>query len=65
MARSIPSPERPVAAPEPKQREPSPPLVRTLDSETLLGSGREVVIRHGNERYILRLTGNNKLILTK
>jgi hemin uptake protein HemP len=39
-----------------------PPAVT---SEALLRGGRELVIRHGAEVYRLRLTGNNKLILTK
>jgi hemin uptake protein HemP len=39
-----------------------PPAVT---SEALLRGGRELVIRHGGEEYRLRLTGNNKLILTK
>lgn len=36
-----------------------------LSSEALLGGRREVVIRHGDETYRLRLTRQNKLILTK
>lgn len=37
----------------------------SVDAGTLLGTGREVIIVHGNERYRLRLTQNGKLILTK
>ncbi len=37
----------------------------TIDSAALLGDGREVLIRHGSERYRLRHTRNGKLILTK
>lgn len=36
-----------------------------VDSRTLLAGGRERVIQHGAEEYRLRLTRNDKLILTK
>jgi hemin uptake protein HemP len=36
-----------------------------LDSRDLFASAREIVIAHGGERYRLRLTSQNKLILTK
>ena len=36
-----------------------------LDSRDLFASAREIVISHGAERYRLRLTSQNKLILTK
>lgn len=36
-----------------------------IEASVLLQNRRELVIRHGGERYILRLTSNNKLILTK
>jgi hemin uptake protein HemP len=36
-----------------------------LDSRDLFVGTREVIISHGNERYRLRLTAQNKLILTK
>lgn len=39
-----------------------PPVVSTV---SLLAGRREVIIRHGDEDYRLRITGNNKLILTK
>ena len=39
--------------------------VRVLRSADLLMNGREVVIDHGGERYLLRCTSNGKLILTK
>lgn len=38
---------------------------RELASEALLAGRREIVIRHGAEVYRLRLTRQNKLILTK
>jgi len=34
-------------------------------TEDLFASRREIIILHGVERYRLRLTSNNKLILTK
>lgn len=36
-----------------------------LTSHALLGGRREILIRHGEEQYRLRLTRMNKLILTK
>lgn len=39
-----------------------PPVV---NSEELLRGGRELVIRHGRETYLLRITATGKLILTK
>jgi hemin uptake protein HemP len=36
-----------------------------LDSRDLFIGTREVVIHHGGDVYRLRLTGQNKLILTK
>lgn len=58
--------DSPVARPKPT-RPPGPcgtgPPVVTSDA--LLAGCRELVIRHGNEDYRLRITGNNKLILTK
>jgi hemin uptake protein HemP len=38
---------------------------RGIDSVTLLGGQRELIIRHGTETYRLRLTASDKLILTK
>lgn len=36
-----------------------------IDSRDLFVSSREIVIAHGEETYRLRLTSQNKLILTK
>ncbi|MBM3578808.1 MAG: hemin uptake protein HemP [Alphaproteobacteria bacterium] len=36
-----------------------------IDTRDLLGKRREVTIIHAGERYRLRVTSNNKLILTK
>jgi hemin uptake protein HemP len=49
---------------EPKPRA-RPKRPNEIDSRELLGSDRELVIVHHGERYTLRLTVNDKLILTK
>lgn len=36
-----------------------------VDSDRLLSGGRELVIDHAGQEYHLRLTRNDKLILTK
>lgn len=36
-----------------------------VTSEMLFNKGRELVIQHQGEDYRLRITANNKLILTK
>jgi hemin uptake protein HemP len=38
---------------------------RRIDLKDILGAAREVIIRHGGEEYRLRLTSNDKLLLTK
>ena len=38
---------------------------RTVHSDELLQGARELLIRHGEETYRLRLTRNGKLILQK
>lgn len=43
---------------------PSPTRV-PLDSTALLAGGAELLIRHGQEIYRLRVTRQNRLILTK
>jgi hemin uptake protein HemP len=48
------------AATAPQQPEP-----RILRSEELLRGDREIVIMHAGETYRLRITRNDKLILTK
>ncbi|MEJ0017174.1 MAG: hemin uptake protein HemP [Acetobacteraceae bacterium] len=37
----------------------------TVNSEELFGGGRELMIRHADSVYRLKITGSNKLILTK
>ena len=36
-----------------------------IESRTLLAGHREVLIRHGDDTYRLKVTSNNKLILMK
>lgn len=36
-----------------------------IDSRELFSNEREIIIGHGDENYRLRLTSQNKLILTK
>lgn len=38
---------------------------REIDVRELLGETKEVILRHAGERYRLRITANDKLILTK
>ena len=39
--------------------------ILTVDSATLMGGRRELIIQHGTGSYRLRITAYNKLILTK
>lgn len=39
--------------------------IKKLNSEKLFGESNEVMIQHQEETYVLRLTKQNKLILTK
>ena len=50
------------AEPEPAEAGPSPFVV---ESATLLAGRRELIIRHGEKTYRLRVTASNKLILVK
>ncbi|HNQ04057.1 MAG TPA: hemin uptake protein HemP [Thiobacillaceae bacterium] len=38
---------------------------KVIHSRSLFESGRELVIRHGGADYFLRITSQNRLILTK
>lgn len=51
-----PPPPPPAANPEPRPR---------LDSQAILGGSSAVEIDHAGQRYLLRVTRENKLILTK
>ncbi len=42
-----------------------PASLKRIDSHRLLSGGRELVIEHAGQEYRLRLTRNDKLILTK
>lgn len=42
-----------------------PVLDEKIDSRDLFADGRVVTITHGSQAYQLRLTSQNKLILTK
>ena len=46
-----------------REEPPSRPLI--LRTEQLFGSRREIIIKHGQEEYRLRITRADKLILTK
>lgn len=52
-------PARPADAPASSSAAPS------VESQTLLGGRRELLIRQGDSLYRLRITSTNKLILTK
>ncbi len=41
------------------------PVMRLFDSRTLFEGGQEVRIMHHGQEYRLRMTRNDKLILTK
>jgi hemin uptake protein HemP len=43
----------------------APPATRRISSQALLEGERELVITHQGSEYHLRLTRNDKLILTK
>ena len=45
--------------------ESTPSTPRVVDSVALMGGRRELLIRHGQDTYRLRVTASNKLILTK
>lgn len=63
MREAAPPPARPLGTPTPpSQAEPASLMVR---SEELLRGGRELTILHGEACYRLRLTQQDKLILTK
>jgi len=54
-------PPKPASSP----REGELPPARVVTSDALLGSPGRLLILHNGERYTLRITANNKLILTK
>ena len=56
--------EKPTVS-EPDKEVGKPAAVPSASSRDLLGDGRELIIRHGGERYRLLRTKSDKLILTK
>lgn len=47
-------------------QEPAAPAVPAeVSSKSLFREQREIIILHGDDRYRLRITANDKLILTK
>ncbi|MFG1462519.1 hemin uptake protein HemP [Xanthobacter sp. DSM 24535] len=42
-----------------------PVVQESMDSADIFRVGRTIMIRHGDQAYQLRLTAQNKLILTK
>ncbi len=42
-----------------------PETINTIDSAQLLNGARELAIRHGDQLYRLKITKQDKLILTK
>lgn len=55
-----PVPKEPHTTPQRDERKP-----REINIRDLIGDGPEITILHDGERYRLRVTANNKLILTK
>lgn len=43
----------------------APATIRTYEVSALLGSSRELILRHEGSEYRLRIAANGKLILTK
>ncbi|MFO1101965.1 MAG: hemin uptake protein HemP [Methylocystis sp.] len=56
--------EKSIAASAARDARQSEPILE-VDTRELLGERREATIIHAGERYRLRITSNNKLILTK
>ena len=48
-----------------RKPEEASPSALVVDSSTLLKGQRELIVRHADSRYRLRLTASNKLIMTK
>ena len=53
------------SVPSPLLQSRTPLRITCIDSAQLLAGAREVVIEHAGQHYHLRLTRNDKLILTK
>lgn len=61
----LPNDLREVAMSIPPAAGMTPAAAPAIAVETLLGPRREAVLLHNGETYRLRVTSNNKLILTK
>ncbi len=55
----------PPSPPSPLITGPSSAAVPVVDSKVLMGEQRELLIRHAEHLYRLRITAQGKLILTK
>jgi hemin uptake protein HemP len=53
------------AIPIPRTENWAPPSLPAVSAELLFGGAKEIVIRHQGDDYRLRITRNDKLILTK
>lgn len=65
MSVPIQPPRRDSSAPAPGGNAEARDTIPIVEVGAILGSGREAVIVHKGERYRLRVTANDKLILTK
>lgn len=63
--RAIPNPDAPLQVLSGSRGATPHPLIPRIDSQTLLQGSHLLVIEHAGHSYYLRLTRNNKLILTK
>lgn len=50
---------------QPEKREKASPAPRPVEADELFKGQREIAIRYQDETYRLRITRNDKLILTK
>lgn len=60
------APMNPIPCPtRPQESSPTAPRPVAIDARSLFGRQPVVMIEHAGERYLLRVTRNGKLILTK
>jgi hemin uptake protein HemP len=65
MNKELPAPVEPMDLVLPAKQGITPALRLRIHSTELFSTAREVVIEHAGEEYRLRLTRQDKLILTK
>jgi hemin uptake protein HemP len=65
MSSPPPSSPPPISPKHPVQSPTDPTNPTELDSTDLFAERDTIIIRHNNERYCLRRTRQNRLILTK